>query len=547
MLKYDDIIGLRGQRAISNFIERRFNGSTEAFFEALNSSFNNLIRTDLVNAGKYLARTKAILKHLPPHYEGRMLALQARYFQFTGNNQEAALKYEQALAINKKFRDFAANARLRKGLMNVYMYLGRYDEALAAGRSALKYFQHSAMKTDAGQILNNIGNIYHRMDKIRLALQYYNRAEVIFRKSGGIPLAIIEFNRANIYSVLNELDAARKLYRKAEKIYSLAGNHIALCQIDYSRAIMDYWEGHYTEAFNVLEKTIDRLAGLGDHRTAVIAQLDLVELNIELNLFSNAVYAAESIIDKAGGMGMKYEQAKAHYFIAGAALHHRDYKKAELELARAEQYFRQEKNRLWLAMVNHEKSRLYAAAGDFKQAVKLSSLSKKQFQSSGDKYRANEAAIFRAEIALQSGKPGYALRAALNLLKSKLPGTQRQNLYFLAGHCYFQRKEYSAALRWLKKSVTLIEKNLLSMHLDELRFFYIADKYHIYKMIVQCYLNLGRINASFLNNLRALRIANSRSAHITGWQQKIPAGLIKERDSLRVALKKIHRAPDIAI
>lgn len=543
MLKLDDIKKLRSQKTVVRYIGKHFEGRLEAFLNAVNSSFNDLIRTDLMKAGIFLNGTKNVFKYLPASHKGRLLAMKARYFQFTGKNQEAARKYEEALTVNEKYREYATNARLRKGLMNVYMYLGRYDEALKAGRLALKYFRGKGFDSDAGQVLNNLGNIYHRMDRIPSALQYYEQAGDIFRKTGGVPLAIIEFNKANIYSVLNELNTARRLYGKAEKIYSETGNNIALCQIDYSRAIMDYWEGHYTKAFNVLEKTIDRLSELGDMRTAVIAQLDLVELNIELNLFSNAVYVAENIIRLAGEMGMTYEQAKAHYFIARAAIHHGDYKKAELELSHSERLFTKEKNSLWLAMVNYEKGRLLAAVGDLKQAARLCSRSEKQFKKYEDKYRANEAALFRMEIALLSGKAASTLRLAAALLRKKLPATQKQNLYYLIGRGHFLKEDFKAALPWLKKSVNLIEKNLISMHDDELRFFYIADKYHIYKMIVRCYLNLGRVQTSYLNNLRALSIVNSRSARIAGWQKKIPANLIKERDSLRIALKKIHRVP----
>ncbi|MEW5925707.1 MAG: tetratricopeptide repeat protein, partial [Candidatus Zixiibacteriota bacterium] len=306
MLRIDDIKKLRSQMTVDKYIEKHYKGRLDAFLNVVNSSFNDLIRTDLVQAGKFLNNAENIFKYLPASYEGHRLALQARYFQFTGRNPEAAHTYEKALAVNRRFRDYATNARLRKGLVNVYMYLGRYDEALKAGRLALKYFQRKGQGFDAAQVLNNIGNIYHRMDRVTVALQYYDQAGEIFQKTGGVPLAIIEFNRANAFSVLNELDTARRLYRKAEKIYAEGGNKIALCQIDYSRAIMDYWEGHYTRAFDILEKTIDRLIELGDMRTAVIAQLDLVELNIELNLFSNAVYVAENIILRSGEMGMIY-------------------------------------------------------------------------------------------------------------------------------------------------------------------------------------------------------------------------------------------------
>ncbi len=544
MIGYKDIIRLSSGKQLERFIDKRFKGQIPAFLEAVNNGFNGLLRSDIKKAGKFLDKAKELYGFLPDSYLSRLLAMEARFCQYSGDNATAARKYESALKLNLKYRDFAANARLRKGLMNVYMYLGKYHEALKAGKLAFKYFEKNKLKDDAGQILNNIGNVYFRMDRIRPALRYYDRARDIFRYNSGIPRAIVEFNRGNVYSVLNQLSKAKQLYEKSEKIYAKADNQIAVYQIQYSLAIIEYWENKFSKALATFENVIDRLKDLGDPRTAVIAQLDLVELNIELNLFSNAVYLAEDILAKAKSMGMNYELAKAHYLIAKTTLDCGDLKKSGSSLKLSEKYFKSENNQLWLGLVNFEKGRLYCSRGLFKKAENLAVESKKLFYKSGDKYRYNNSRILLIEIYLKSKKLKQALRLAGILLKERLPKSQRQKLYYLVGCCRFAAKDYADALKWLRKSITMIEQSLEIMYSDEIRFFYATDKYNIYKLMIECLLNLGKVKLSYLNSLKALQIINMRPSKTTKWQKKIPKNLVIERDNLRAALKKIHRAPD---
>jgi CHAT domain-containing protein len=534
---------LASKESFDRFLEKYFGRQADTFIAALNSRFNELLRSDIKQADKFLKRSKRAFNYLPLQYHGRLLALEARYCQYTGNNRDAAKRYEAALKYNSKFREFEANARLRKGLMNVYMYLGRYKDAIKAGRLALRYFLGRKNSKEAGQIYNNIGNIYFRMDNNRAALRYYNQARDVYKRTGGIPLAIIEFNLANTFSVSNDLIPARRLYSRAGNIYSETNNQIAARQADYSLAIIDFWENRYSAALVTFEKVLDQLQKLGDPRTAVIVQLDLIELYIELNLISNAVYQAEEVIKNAEKMEMKYETAKAHYMIARAALKSDDYEKAERSLKMAEKYFVSENNILWLGLVNFERSRLNLARHFFKRAERFAIKSVKLFSGLKEHYRVVQSRIILVEVKLKSGQPVSAFRLASRLLKSKLPGSQKQKLFYLIGLCLFEQKKYSQALKYFKKAIQLIEQNLELMYSDEIRFFYAADKYNVYKAMIRCYLKQGQTKKSYVSSLKALQVINQRSKKIDRWQRDIPRTLQTERDKLRAILKKFHLTP----
>jgi len=543
MISIENIKHIGSKKSLEDFLQKSYKGEVSLFLTELNDCFNDLLRTDIKKTEKFLLRIKSIFKYLPPEYQSRLIAMEARYARFKGDNKTAVRLYQKAIKLNNKYRDYEANARLRKGLMSLYMYLGKYREALQVGRSALQYFRKNKMNNDAGQILNNIGNIYYRTDKIDLALNYYEQAREIYKTTGGVPLAIIDFNRANIYSVKNELTAAAALYRKSGKIYQKTGNLIAAGQVDYSLAIIDYWQNRYPEALAMFENVVDRLQKLGDSRTAMIVMLDLAELYIELNMYSSAVYIAENIITRAGELNMNYERAKALYIIACASNYFKDYKKASLSLARAEKYFKTEKNILWLGLVNLERSFVLLGSDKIRRAGEAAAKAVKMFSRSGDKYRMYSAKIRLIEIKLEASQTGVALRNAKKLADIKLPKSLQQKLYYLIGLAYFNKDNYKVALKWFKKSIKIIEQTLEMMSSDETRYFYAADKYEVYKKLILCLLKLGRTRKSYLNSLRALQMINTRAAVTKQRRRQIPKELLEQRDGLRAALKKIHRIP----
>ncbi len=543
MISLENLKNIGSKKAMDRLLEKHFKGKMQLFLAELNESFNNLLRTDIKRAGKFLKLIKSLFRFLAPELQSRLMVMEARYARFTGDNKTAAGKYEKALIQNNRCRDYEANARLRKGLMSVYMYLGKYSKAIKTGRLALTYFRKNNMINDCGQILNNIGNIYHRMDKVDKALKYYEQAREIYKKTGGVPLAIIDFNRANIYSVKNELSKASGLYHKAGKLYRDTGNYIAACQVDYSLAIIDYWQNRYPEALSSFENVVDRLQKLGDPRTALIAMLDLAELYVELNMYSSAVYIAEEIIERAGEMKMNYERAKAHYIIAHASNYFKDFEKATASLKLAEKYFKSENNVLWLGLVNLEKSLVRLGCGRYSRARESALGAVRQFSRSGDRYRSLSAKIQLIEIKLKSTGPSAALQSAKNLMRMNLPNSLKQRLYFLVGLSYFERKNYADALKWFKKSIRIIEQTLEIMSSDETRYFYAADKYYIYKKMIFCLLKLGKTKDSYLNSLRALKMINTRSAGGDRRNKKVPKELLEQRNGLRAALKKIHRTP----
>jgi tetratricopeptide (TPR) repeat protein len=92
------------------------------------------------------------------------------------HHAEAIEFHEKAIALFEQVGDQAELARTLSGSIQPLLLLGRYDEALAAGERARKIFDAHGNKRRLARLDINIGNIYHRQDRFREAVQFYQRA-----------------------------------------------------------------------------------------------------------------------------------------------------------------------------------------------------------------------------------------------------------------------------------------------------------------------------------------------------------------------------------
>jgi len=544
MLTQSDIQSIRSEAALQTLVTSRFDSDYSKLVQAINSAVNALLSTDLQQADRFVAASARCFALMPAEFQPHLIAIEGRLDHWRGNHKTALSKYLDA---SHRFRQCGARlaaARLGQGLMDVYMYLGRYDDALATGKRSLAYFRRHDLQSAAARVMTNIGNIYHRLDKNRLALDYYNKARDIFAKKGGLALATVEFNRANIYTNLNRLDEAADLYNVAAEIYHEAGVHLLHEKARYSIAYLYFLADRFTEALKLFESVYEAFSALGDRKAVAVTRLDLVEMNIHLNQFGTAIMHGYEIVQEFRELGMRYEQGKAGYFVALARMNLGDFHLAAGSLREAERLFRQERNLLWQGMVNLARSKLHLEAGRPALALKAAATARSQFAKSGDQRRSIDADIVYAEALFRTGDDRAARQRAGRLLKAQLVSYQTYYLQTLLGEYYFNRRQYTRALESYQHAVDVVERMLGGLFPDEIRFFFVADKLAAYVGVVQCQLELGRPEESFLTNLRALATINRRRFPSDNIEAQVPASLLATREQLRASLKKLGGFPD---
>lgn len=544
MIDIADISYLNSKKNTERFINDRYDGDIARFLSDINSTVNKLLQTDLKQVAAFIDRLEPLFRYLPDFHRPRLLAVKARYAHWTGDSRKASRLYRKAVDQLHSVRNYDAAARARQGLMDVYMYLGYYQEALRTGRSALTYFRKKGNEYNAARVMTNIGNIYHRLDHNTMALRYYNRARRYFEKDGGVPLAIIDFNRANIYANLNRLDKAEELYKTVSKRFQEGRMDLAAGKAEYSLAYLYFLEDKYTLALQTFDRVMELFESTGDQKSIAVTQLDLAEINIHLNQFGSAVMHGERALTTCRKLGMRYEQAKTAFFIAEAYRQLRDNQLAARYLNRAEKLFKEENNKLWLGMVNITRARLQMASRRYTEADKNAGEAYAYFQQSGDKRRSIDARITVMEIYLRKEMYKKAIQLGQKLLRNKLVNYQKHNILHCIGQAYLNLSELNRALEYLNRAIAVIEKMLENIYPDEIRFFFAFNKYPTYLSAVNCQLRTKRVKESFLQHSKALALLNKRQLPMELIQKEVPEHLLQAHSELRASLKKLSVTSD---
>ena len=544
MIGLADIRRIRNRAAFDRLVADQFDGSTAAFIDDLDRTVNALLRSDLKQARRLADSVDAIRSRLPKELAARCFAIRGRVCHWTGRYRDALVAYRRAWRLYTVQQDLTNRARLGRGLMDVHMYIGRHIDAIRIGRESLAFFRRKGMLRDAAMVMTNLGNVYHRLDDNRAALRYYDQARKIMASEGGVSLAIVEYNRANIFANMNEFETARSLYDAAAALYREAGLGIAEAQAKYSLAYLYFLEDRFSEAMRTLEQTCDQFTRLGDVKSAAVTKLDLCELDLQLNQYGAVIMAADEIIPEFHRFGMRYEEGKAHYFAAQARLRLGDFGPAVQQLSRSERLFERDGNQLWLGMVAVARCRIHIAQSRPAYARREASTALKCFTRSRDARRTVDAKALHMHALLAANQPYEAATVGRRLLKAKTVSYQRQEIYRLLGQALVLGGDDAGAADALQSAIAQLESMLRGLHPDEIRFFYVLDKFGLYREAAECLCRLGRIDDALDTSLLGLRLANERlPAASRGASGRVPTEFLAERSKLRALLRRHSSNP----
>ncbi len=539
MIPINDIAALEDVAAVDRLVDIEFDGDADAFILALSRTANRLLQTDLSEAGRFVGEAARVIRLLDPRYQPRALALEARYRHHTGDSTAALRLYRKAATLLWQHRDFPGLARLRLGLMDVYMYTGQYAQARTVGKKALAQFRRHGDRTNEAKALTNLGNVYHRLDRNRTALAYYNKARQIFAREGGVPLAITELNRANIMSNLNRLAEARRLYQRSAQLFDEQQVALSAAKVRYSIAYLHFLADEFTEAITLLEQLHDRLARLGDHKTAAVAHLDLAEINLHINQPGSSAILAEQLVPQFEEMGMRYERGKAAFFAGVAHGRLGNRRRAINWLTRAHQIFEQEHNKLWQGMVAFQRAQEARAGRRIADCLKHLQTARRLFRTADDRRRMIDVDLLRLDALLAGEQLSEASRLAQRLRRQKLVSYQSYSLHKTLGLHAQRGGHHRQAVTELQKAVGIVEKMIIGMCPDEIRSFFLIDKADVYLALIDSQLALGRVRDAFLQQLSALHTLNQPIPMERMSDAAVPPALLETRDSLRTQLRRL--------
>jgi tetratricopeptide (TPR) repeat protein len=430
---------------------------------------------------------------------GELWRLRGHVLRAIRRVREALVAYRRAERCFARAGDLREQGRCAMGLIEAYMYLGRYDDAEKAATLGRRRLQRAGDRLALARLLNNVGNLYHRRDRPDLALGCYRRAHGVMSRAGEArAAAVIENNVGNCLALLGRLGAARATYRRARVTHQRMGFPLDVLQADYGLAYLGFLELDHERALDALARVRLDARDHGVPALMALSVLDRAEILLRLGAHDDALEEAGTAIRECGGLKLGYETAKAETFAALAEYRSGRTHAARARLERTLAAFDAEGNRVW---AGEALMGLATLAWDRRQALAAAALlaaAARCFAAARDTEREGCALALLVRARVAAGEPAApALRRATALARSR--GSSRlRHLVWSSSALVAGRHGRRAEARHALRRAALESERLAARILDEQwRASFWGDWGWPHEQLAELELAAGRVEPAF--------------------------------------------------
>ncbi len=376
--------------------------------------------------------------------------------------------------------------------------LGRYDEAIECGLRARDVLVEHGNLRIAGRVAQNVGNVYLRRERYIEAERFLEEARARYAALDDQKLlAQIENNLALARTLQHKFRSAEELYAAALARAEAAGLAVTQAEIEASMGNLALSQGRYDRALDYLERSRRRYASLGMAHQSAIAELELADAYLELNLAPEAAAVYQRVVPVFAKLSMRAEQARALARMGRALLLMGRSDQAHRRLADARELYAREGNYVGEAAVTLTEAQLHHAEGDFVAAGLAASQAELPLAEAGAWGRLLLARWLRGEAARAEGHH----RLAKILLESTLADAKGHGLPQMIERCHTSLGLLAAAdgrnkeaEESFKHAISLIETLRAPLPAEEIRTAFVADKLTPYNELMRlCLFDDGRV------------------------------------------------------
>jgi len=411
-------------------------------------------------------------------------------------HMETAIAYiNEAEAVFTMLNQPHAAASTQVSKLIALAILGRYDEAIECGLQTREVFLALGDLLTVGKIEQNLGGIHFRRDNYREAEEFYRTARERFATLNALQdLTKAENNLATVLTAQHKFRQAAPLYQLALTHAQHEGFAVTQAEIECNLGCLKLFQGRFDQALDYLERSRRRYAVLGMPHEAAVAEQELADAYLELNLAPEAAAIYARVIPIFAERGMRAEQARALAYAGRACLllNQRDAARVHLNEARA--LYAVEGNVVGAALVTLTEADVYYAEGDFNAAHEAALRAEQAFRTAGAKGRMLLARWLQGETARALHWTQQAHTILLNTLQEAemqvVPQLVQRCLTTL-GLLYKAEGDVATAEMSFKQAVSVIESLRAPLPADEFRTAFIADKLTPYAELVRLCLAEG--------------------------------------------------------
>ncbi|MCP3981997.1 MAG: CHAT domain-containing protein [bacterium] len=382
-------------------------------------------------------------------------------------------------------------------LIDVLMLTGAYAEAHRAARRAERCYDRVGRvgARRRGALAMNLGNLFHRRDRLKRALAAYVRAAALYRRAGlGLMVANAQYNRANVLVSLDRPAEARRLYERARDVYRGEDVPGLVAQTDYALAGLDLVEGRLDACIERLDDVRRRHGADGDEAGVALAELDQAEALLRSNRPAEAERVGRRALEYFRRQRFDAETASCCGLLGGVALQQGRAAKAATLFRRGRDMERRRRNPVGAAVLATGLARAELKAGRTEAAMRSADRAAGTLDRHGLRSRSARALAVAADAALAAGRPRAARgRAERSLRLARACGDQRVRLSALLVLARIEDAagRSAAAYARLLAAERCVEKLRRGVTSEESRLAFVRDKIEVYERLVMNRLDRG--------------------------------------------------------
>ncbi|HKY43077.1 MAG TPA: CHAT domain-containing protein [Pyrinomonadaceae bacterium] len=505
------------------------------------------------------AASLQLLSNLRTHPEIKALTAWAAGLQaLIGGEMELAiseLEHSEQGFLSLGKTHTAAATRVSK--LIALSILGRYEEAIECGLHAREVFLDCDDFHAAGKIEHNIGNLHFRRDRYHDAEIFLSAARERFSAlNDQKQLATVNNSLAITQASLHKFKSAEELFEQALQQAEAGEQPVTLAGIEGSIGLFALLQGRYDRALDFLERSRQRYTAFGLTIQSVLAEHDIADAYLELNLATEALAIYERVIPVFAEHGMRAEQARAQAYRGRALMLLGRTKEAQRWLDEAQRLYAAEENRVGAALVALTHAQLLYREGKFEAARLMAGQAEPALLVSGSWQRLLLARWLRGESERALGN----LAPARKLLEETVRNAEVHGQPQIAERCFSSlgalalvEGDLKVAEENFKQAIDLTEQLRAPIPGEEFRTAFFSNRMSPYHELAKLCLVEGDTRAaealSFTERAKSRALADTLAGRITlatdardDFEAHLQAQAAKLREELNYLYNQMHRS-----
>jgi CHAT domain-containing protein len=413
----------------------------------------------------------------------------------SGQMQEAITRLDSSEAQFLALGHAIAAASTQVSKLRALAMQGQFDQALECGLRARDVFLAHSDILATGKIEQSLGNLYFLLDQYVKAEQHYRAARTLYETAGDPKqLAQIDNCLATTLTSQHHFREAEMVYERALSRAEAEGLEITVAEIETNQGCLALFQGHYDRALDYLERSRRRYAALNMPHQSAIADQELADAYLELNLLPEAAAIYRRVIPVFSELGMQPELARALGYHARVNMALGRYSEARHLLAEARASYETAGNAVGTAMIRLIEAQAYDAEGNYTAAASAAAETEMAFSEVHAWGRLLLARWLQGDALRAEGKLDQAER----VLTGTLRDARQWAVLPLIDRCYTSlgliadaAGDESGAEQAFKAAINSIEELRAPLPAEEFRTAFMANKLRPYTEMVRLCLAQG--------------------------------------------------------